>query len=69
MQLGPYEIIESIRAGGMGEICRARDPRVGRDVSFKVSSKQFSVRFLCEIHAVASLNHSKSRAMKVEKSP
>ncbi len=57
-KLGPYEILAPIGAGGMGEVYRARDPRVGRDVAIKVSAEQFSERFEREIHAVAALNHS-----------
>jgi eukaryotic-like serine/threonine-protein kinase len=57
-KLGPYEILAPIGAGGMGEVYRARDPRVGRDVAIKVSSEQFSDRFAREIHTVAALNHS-----------
>ncbi len=57
-KLGPYELLSPIGAGGMGEVYRARDPRVGRDVAIKVSSEQFSDRFTREIHAVAALNHS-----------
>ncbi len=57
-KLGPYEIIEPIGSGGMGEVYRAHDSRVGRDVAIKVSSEQFSDRFAREIHAVAALNHS-----------
>ena len=34
--LGPYEIVSPIGAGGMGEVYRARDPRLGRDVAVKV---------------------------------
>src|SRR3990170_9001280 len=58
MRLGPYEVVALIGAGGMGEVYRARDPRVGRDVALKVSAEQFSERFEREIRAVASLNHS-----------
>ena len=36
LRLGPYEIVSAIGAGGMGEIYRARDPRLGRDVAIKV---------------------------------
>jgi eukaryotic-like serine/threonine-protein kinase len=57
-KLGPYEILSPIGAGGMGEVYRARDPRVGRDVAIKVSSEQFTDRFTREVHAVAALNHS-----------
>ena len=56
--LGPYEIIARIGAGGMGEVYRARDPRVGRDVALKVSGARFSERFHLEAQAVAALNHS-----------
>ncbi len=37
-KLGPYEIVEAIGKGGMGEVYRARDPRTGRDVAIKVSA-------------------------------
>src|SRR5512146_2251429 len=57
-KLGPYEILAPIGAGGMGEVYRAHDSRVGRDVAIKVSSEQFSDRFTREVHAVAALNHS-----------
>src|SRR6267143_1832123 len=56
-RLGPYEILAPIGAGGMGEVYRARDPRMGREVAIKVSAEQFSDRFECEVHAVAALNH------------
>jgi len=42
----------------MGEVYRARDPRLGRDVAIKVSAEQFSERFEREAHAIAALNHS-----------
>jgi serine/threonine protein kinase len=57
-QLGPYEIVAPIGAGGMGEVYHARDPRVGRDVAIKVSGEQFTDRFEREVRAVATLNHS-----------
>ena len=54
--LGPYEILAPIGAGGMGEVYRAPDPRMGRDVAIKVSAERFSDRFSREVHAVAALN-------------
>jgi serine/threonine protein kinase len=56
-KLGPYEILALIGAGGMGEVYRARDTRLGRDVAIKVSAQQFSERFEREARAVAALNH------------
>ncbi len=56
-RLGPYEIVELIGNGGMGEVYRARDSRLGRDVAIKVSSQRFSERFEREARVVASLNH------------
>jgi Tol biopolymer transport system component/predicted Ser/Thr protein kinase len=56
-RLGPYEIVSAIGAGGMGEVYRARDPRLGRDVAIKVSAESFSDRFEREARAVAILNH------------
>src|SRR4051812_15132033 len=55
--LGPYEILAPIGAGGMGEVYRARDPRLGRDVAIKVSAQQFTDRFEREARAIAALNH------------
>jgi serine/threonine protein kinase len=56
-KLGPYEIIALIGAGGMGEVYRARDTRLGRDVAIKVSHERFSERFEREARAIAALNH------------
>src|SRR5262249_10643583 len=56
-RLGPYEILSALGAGGMGEVYRARDPRMGREVAIKVSAETFSARFEREVHAVAALNH------------
>jgi serine/threonine protein kinase/Tfp pilus assembly protein PilF len=56
-RLGPYEILAAIGAGGMGEVYRARDTRLGRDVAIKVSREKFSDRFEREARAVAALNH------------
>src|SRR6266446_7804874 len=56
-RLGPYEIVTLIGAGGMGEIYKARDTRLGREVAVKVSAERFSERFESEARAVAALNH------------
>jgi Tol biopolymer transport system component/predicted Ser/Thr protein kinase len=55
--LGPYQILDLVGAGGMGEVYRARDTRLGRDVAVKVSAERFSERFEREARAVAALNH------------
>ena len=57
-RLGPYEVVAPLGAGGMGEVYRAHDPRMGRDVAIKVSAERFSDRFSREVRAVAVLNHS-----------
>ena len=62
--LGPYEIVASIGAGGMGEVYRAKDPRLGRDVAIKVLPESMArdqeriLRFEREAKLLASLNHS-----------
>jgi serine/threonine-protein kinase len=56
-KLGPYEILAPIGAGGMGEVYRAHDTRLRRDVAIKVSVERFSERFEKEARAIASLNH------------
>src|SRR5215467_1404778 len=56
-RLGPYEIVAPLGVGGMGEVYRARDPRMGREVAIKVSAERFSDRFEREVRAVAALNH------------
>src|SRR5229473_971853 len=62
-RLGPYEILAPIGAGGMGEVYRARDTRLGRDVALKILPESFSRetdrlhRFEQEARAVAALNH------------
>jgi serine/threonine-protein kinase len=56
-RLGPYEILSPLGAGGMGEVYRARDPRMGREVAIKLSAERFSDRFEREVRAVAALNH------------
>jgi eukaryotic-like serine/threonine-protein kinase len=56
-RFGPYEILAPIGAGGMGEVYKARDSRIGRDVAIKFANAEFSERFGHEIRAVAALNH------------
>jgi len=62
-RLGPYEIISPLGAGGMGEVYRARDTRLGRDVAVKVLPQHLSAnpdirtRFEREAKTVSSLNH------------
>src|SRR5579864_5378784 len=56
-RLGPYEIIALIGAGGMGEVYRAHDTRLKREVAIKISHQQFTERFDREARAIASLNH------------
>lgn len=56
-KLGPFEIIARIGKGGMGEVWKAHDPRLNRDVAIKVSAEQFSERFEREAKAIAALNH------------
>src|ERR1700758_3452841 len=62
-KLGPYEILSPIGAGGMGEVYRAKDPRLGREVAIKVLPASFSQdadrlrRFEQEARAAGILNH------------
>ena len=61
-RLGPYEIVSSIGAGGMGEVYRARDTRLDRTVAIKVlpehlSNPQLRERFEREAKAISSLSH------------
>lgn len=56
-ELGPYRIVSIIGSGGMGEVYKAHDPRVGRDVAIKVSAARFTDRFEREARAVGALNH------------
>ena len=63
VRLGPYEVVGPLGAGGMGEVYRARDPRLGREVAIKVvategpASAERLRRFEDEARAVASLSH------------
>jgi Tol biopolymer transport system component len=56
-RLGPYEILGSIGAGGMGHVYRARDTRLDRTVAIKVAADHFTDRFEREARAIAQLNH------------
>lgn len=56
-RLGPFEIVALLGQGGMGEVYRARDPRLNREVAIKTSREQFTERFEREARAVAALNH------------
>src|SRR6186997_378231 len=62
-RLGPYEILSPLGAGGMGEVYRARDTRLGRDVAIKVLPQHLSAqpevraRFEREAKTVSSLHH------------
>jgi eukaryotic-like serine/threonine-protein kinase len=61
--LGPYEILGTLGAGGMGEVFRARDTRLNRDVAIKVLPREFASdpdrlrRFEQEAKTLAALNH------------
>ena len=62
-RLGPYEIVAPIGAGGMGEVYRARDTRLDRDIAIKVLPDAFArdagrlARIEQEARAIAALNH------------
>jgi len=56
-QLGPYRIEALLGAGGMGQVYRAVDTRLGRKVAIKISVEQFSGRFEREARAISALNH------------
>src|SRR5450432_2639 len=62
-RLGPYEIVALIGAGGMGEVYRARDTRLNRDVAIKVLPESFADdadrlrRFQIEAQSAGALNH------------
>src|SRR5688500_6396031 len=62
-QLGPYEVLGKIGEGGMGEVYRARDTRLGREVALKILPDAFAsdpdrlARFTREAQTLAALNH------------
>ena len=68
MRLGPYEIMEALGSGGMGEVYRARDPRLDRDIAIKVLNEETSgsvggrARFEREA-AAGALNHANTLAV------
>ncbi len=74
-RLGSYEIAAQIGAGGMGEVYRARDARLNRDVALKVLPESFLhdpdrlARFQREAHVLASLNHRTSRPFTAWRRP
>src|SRR5438046_2533269 len=63
-KIGPYEIVRALGAGGMGEVYKARDARLGRDVAVKILPTQSAAdpdrlrRFEDEARAIAALNHA-----------
>jgi eukaryotic-like serine/threonine-protein kinase len=65
-KLGPYQILSAIGAGGMGEVHRARDTRLDRDVAVKILPELFAadpdrlMRFEREAKTLAALNHSRT---------
>ncbi|HSS43716.1 MAG TPA: protein kinase, partial [Thermoanaerobaculia bacterium] len=62
-RLGPYEVLSPLGAGGMGQVWRARDPKLGREVAIKVLPEAFAAdaerltRFRREAQVLAALNH------------
>ena len=56
-RLGHYEILGHLGAGGMGEVYRARDTRLGPEVAIKITKLRYTARFEREARAAASLNH------------
>ena len=62
-RLGPYEVLSPLGAGGMGEVYRAKDPKLGRDVAIKVLPESLAkdpealARFQVEARALAALSH------------
>src|ERR1700746_159289 len=62
-KIGPYEVISSVGAGGMGEVYKAHDARIGREVAVKVLPASYASdadrlrRFEQEVRAVGALSH------------
>ncbi|MGH9367496.1 MAG: hypothetical protein ACRD3M_07460 [Thermoanaerobaculia bacterium] len=67
-RLGPYEVLAAVGAGGMGEVYRARDTRLERDVAVKVrpahlsSSEEMRQRFERETKTISQLSHAHTSA-------
>ena len=74
-RLGPYEILAPLGAGGMGEVYRARDTKLKREVAIKVLPEAFShdadrlARFQREAELLATLNHPNVAAVYARSSP
>jgi serine/threonine protein kinase len=74
-RLGPYEILSPLGAGGMGEVYRARDTKLSRNVALKVLPEAFvrdpdcMARFDREAKLLASLNHPNMPLSMVWKTP
>src|SRR5262249_5637681 len=68
-RLGPYEILTLVGSGGMGEVYRARDATLGRDIALKILPPEFALdparlaRFKREAQLLASLNHPRVAAI------
>jgi non-specific serine/threonine protein kinase len=56
-QLGPYQVLGLLGAGGMGQVYKAFDPRLRREIAIKIAAERFSERFEREARAIATLNH------------
>lgn len=56
-RVGPYQIVSRLAEGGMGDVYKARDTRLGREVAIKTAKEEFSGRFQREARAISALNH------------
>ena len=72
-RVGPYEILSPLGAGGMGEVYRARDTKLRRDVALKILPELFAsdtdrvARFAREAQTLAALNHPNLRTFTVSR--